>query len=346
MESAIAPHLQCPRTLARRAGDEYQPNYPCWSARAGGAVTQVVMAHFGVQSLGRELHGAACRALALITASFTLADGPGHHDLSHYVDAESYDNMIAIAYWDSPQAYLRWSAGVAAWWDHPARLQEGIGYFREIHMPHVAQFETMFNTPDHPQGVGVVMGSLSGEIREHGYWGAMRDRLPLAQTDALAPDGALAQAARPESPGRLRVAGHDNLAIIRSGQDWGATDGQERALYLEQMAPVLVAGMNFLRDEGRAIGCYSNRYMTHIDAAGRPLEKTFGVSHWRSLDALEQWAEFHPTHVEIFGTFLRMVQALAFQLKLSVFHEVAVLKPHEQDYEYINCHPRTGLLGA
>jgi aldoxime dehydratase len=29
-----------------------------------------------------------------------------------------------------------------------------------------------------------------------------------------------------------------------------------------------------------------------------------------------------------------------------VYHEVSVLQPDEQDYEYLNCHPRTGLLHA
>ena len=112
------------------------------------------------------------------------------------------------------------------------------------------------------------------------------------------------------------------------------------------MEPVLREGMDFLRDDGRAIGCYSNRYMQHIDATGGRTEKSFGVSLWRSLADMERWSESHPTHVAIFGTFMRIVQELQFQLKLRVYHEVSVLKPDEQDYEYINCHPRTGLLAA
>lgn len=30
----------------------------------------------------------------------------------------------------------------------------------------------------------------SDEVQEHGYWGGMRDRIPLSQTDALAATGA------------------------------------------------------------------------------------------------------------------------------------------------------------
>jgi aldoxime dehydratase len=50
--------------------------------------------------------------------------------------------------------------------------------------------------------------------------------------------------------------------------------------------------------------------------------------------------------VAIFGGFMRYVQALNFQLQLRVYHEVSVLKTDEQRYEYINCHPRTGLLNG
>jgi aldoxime dehydratase len=349
MESAIAKHLQCPRTRTRRIEDDYAPPYPCWTSRADQDVTQVAMAYFGVQSKGGSQHGQACRALMHITAGFAQTDGPGHHDLTHYVDADGYDNMVAIAYWSDPAVYRRWrdSAAVAAWWNDPQRLHDGIGYFREVLTPRIEHFETMFNTPDHIEGVGVVMQGLSEPFQEHGYWGSMRDRIPLAQTEALTPQGRLHSLdGAPGAGRRVRIAGHDNVAIIRSGQEWTQTEGQERRLYLDEMEPVLAAGMNFLRDQGSQVGCYSNRYMTHIDAAGRPLEKSFGVSYWRSLADMERWSESHPTHVEIFATFMRMVQALQFQLKLSVYHEVSILKPDEQDYEYINCHAHTGLMNG
>jgi len=59
--------------------------------------------------------------------------------------------------------------------------------------------------------------------------------------------------------------------------------------------------MDFLRDDGRAIGCFANRYAVVETADGRPTEKSYGMSWWRSLAALERWAESHPTHVAIFG---------------------------------------------
>jgi aldoxime dehydratase len=349
MESSIAQHLLCPRSRNRRVDDDYAPPYPCWSARASTSVKQVVMGYFGVQSRGRDMHGRACGALMKMVSAFEQGDGPKHHDLAHFVDAQGYDNMMAIAYWDDPAAFARWRASpdVQASWMSEDRLREGLGYFREIVSPRVEHYETMFNTPDRLEGVGVVMGGISEDIREHGYWGSARDRIPLAQTEPLSPAGVLrVVSGQPALGQRVCIAGHDKLAIIRSGQEWTETQGKERELYLKDMQPVLHQGMDFLRDQGLSIGCYSNRYMTHIDAAGRPIEKTFGLSLWRSLADLERWAESHPTHVAIFGTFMRIVQELQFQLKLRVYHEVSVLQPDEQDYEYLNCHPRTGLLHA
>lgn len=343
MESAIDKHLMCPRSRQRRIDDSYAPPFPAWVARADASVKQVVMGYFGVQSKGEGYLGAACAALRQIIQSFALDDGPRHHDLAHYVDAAGYDNMVAIAYWDDPAAFGRWeySSPVSGWWGSDERGRDGLGYFREILAPAVDRFETLYAMPQGMEGVGVMMGSRSGEIQEHGYWGSMRDRFPLSQTDAMSPVGELEVTAHPH---RLVVQGHENLAVIRSGQDWSETEGQERDLYLNQMEPVLRAGMDFLRDDGLAVGCYSNRFMQHIDANGRPLEKAFAVSHWRSLAHLERWSESHPTHIEIFGTFMKMVQALQAELKWKGYHEVSVLRAEDQRYEYINCHAETGLL--
>src|SRR5882757_2902381 len=350
MDSAIPPALRCPRTRTRRIEDDYAPPYPAWVARADPSVGPVVMAYFGVQSSGQARQAAARKAIDQIVASLKIDDGPAHHDLAHYVDPENYDTSIAIGYWTSPERFDRWrsSPGVAGWWDAPERLQEGVGYFREILFPEAERFETLFSAPDQLEGVGVAMGARSAEdIQEHGYWGSMRERLALSQTDGMSAAGHLAIASGRLGFGqRLRLNGHENIAVIRSGQDWSATTGRERELYLKDMEPVLRAGMNFLRDRGREVGCYSNRYMQHVDGTGRTVEKSFGYSYWRSLNAMERWSEAHPTHVEIFGTFMRIVQELKFQLQLRLYHEVSVLKPDRQEYEYVNCHPKTGLLNG
>jgi aldoxime dehydratase len=269
-----------------------------------------------------------------------------HVDLAYEVDAAGYDIHLAIAYWTDHEQFARWQASppVADWWNSDARLDDGLGYFREILTPHVANLETLFAASDRLEGIGVLFGGLSAEpVQEHGYWGSMRDRLPRSQTDAMDPAGSLSSRT---SSGRIRLAGHENVAVIRSGQDWTDTTGRERDMYLQEMEPILRKGMMFLRDHGRGIGCYANRYVQHIDATAGLIEKSFGISFWRSLDTMEKWAEFHPTHEAIFGTFMGIVGALDANLKLRLYHEVTVVTPDEQSYEYINCHPQTGLLAA
>jgi aldoxime dehydratase len=109
----------------------------------------------------------------------------------------------------------------------------------------------------------------------------------------------------------------------------------------EEIEPTLRAGMNFLRDNGSAIGCYSNRYVQFIDIDGNLLEQSFDIGHWRSLDLLERWAESHPTHLRIFTTFFRVATQLS---KLRLYHEVSGFDGSDQHYEYVNCHPRTGMM--
>jgi hypothetical protein len=172
--------------------------------------------------------------------------------------------------------------------------------------PATARFETLFSN-DRLEGMARLAGTLSGEVAEHAYWGGARDRLPLAQTDPLAPGDPPAVAG---DGMRQVVRGQDNLCLIRSGQDWSDTDGGERRMYLDDVEPVLRAGMDFLRDEGSTVGCYANRYMRVIDNQGDPVDKSFGMSWWHSLADLDRWAKDHPTHKAIFGQAMKYLSAL------------------------------------
>jgi len=186
------------------------------------------------------------------------------------------------------------------------------------------------------------MDGISGEIEEHGYWGSARDRFAISQTDWMQPTSELQViSGNPAKGGRVVVRGHDNLTLIRSGQDWVEAGEEERALYFNEMLPPLQDGMNFLRDEGQALGCYSNRFVRNIDLDGNLLDIAYDIGHWRSLDKLERWAESHPTHLRIFTTFFRVIGGLS---KLRLYHEVSVADGSQQLFEYINCHPQTGMM--
>jgi hypothetical protein len=91
------------------------------------------------------------------------------------------------------------------------------------------------------------------------------------------------------------VPGKKNPCVIRSGQDWSDTLPEERSLYLETMHPVLIKGVNFLRDNGREVGCY-NMNLWHVLDGERhetSLEKTFGLGYFDDLSSLERWSKSH-----------------------------------------------------
>ncbi|WP_063788770.1 phenylacetaldoxime dehydratase family protein [Streptomyces griseoruber] len=350
MESAIDSRLKCPRTLSRRVSGDYAPPFPMFVARGDKALQQVVMAYFGVQYSEEGKRPQALAALGHIVESFGLADGPVRHDLTDHVDNQDHHNLMAVAYWADPAAYCRWlrSDDVRAWWESQERLTEDFGYFREVVAPRVEQFETLYAFTEDFPGIGGVMGQCSDEIEEHGYWGSMRDRIPLSQTDRLEPFGVLEIASGdPAVGGRVIVRGHDNIALIRSGQDWMAAGEDERALSFDEFLPTLEAGMVFLQESGGRAGCYSNRFVRSIDIDidididGNELDGSYNIGHWRSLDALKRWAESHPARLPLFVMFLRAVTSLE---NLRFYREVSVSDGKDQTFEYINCHPRTGVM--
>jgi aldoxime dehydratase len=342
MESAIPLHLRVERSRTRRISDDYAPPYPGYVARHKPSVKRVVMAYFGVQFPG-EAPAAATAALQRITAAFSAADAPGHWDRASYVDEAGFTNVISIAYWDAPAVFDAWFAGHGRDWTADSRAGEGVGYFTEVLRPAVERYETLFSSNDRAEGVAALADGMSDLVQEHAYWGGARDRIPLSQTDEMAPGGmqqVIAEGAR------LRVLPHDNLCLIRSGQDWADTEAEERHMYQHDVEPVLREGMDYLRDDGLAIGCFANRYMHVIDAGGARIDKSFGMSWWKSLAALERWSESHPTHLAIFGAAMKYLSALGPAARLKLYHEVTVAAADEQFFEYLNCHDRTGMLRA
>jgi aldoxime dehydratase len=341
MESAIPEHLRTARTRHRRIADDYVPPYPSFVARHGPGVSRLVMAYFGIQFDGPAASGAVDQARAWLTSQ--SEDGPSHWDQARYIDEAGFATIVTVSYWDDRARFDRWFPPARDGWTGDQRAFDGVGTFIEALYPSVEGVETLFSSLGRSEGVAVLADHWSGEVQEHAYWGGMRDRIALSQTSDMTPAGS-AHAVRDGA--RLRVIPHDNLCLIRSGQDWGDTEASERKMYLDDVEPVLREGMNFLRDDGRGIGCYANRYMSVVAADGTATEKSYGMSWWKSLAALERWAESHPTHLRIFGAAMKYLSALGPAAKLRLYHEVTVVRAEEQFFEYRGCHPQTGMLNA
>jgi len=343
MESAIPAHLRAHLRAQPRKSASFRPPYPSFSARFDPAVEQVVMAYLGVQYATREPPAVVTDALAELLADVADVDGPDHRDQARYVDEAGYHTILTILYWTEPEDFHRWRDRHESW-TGPRHTSAAAGFFSEVVAPTVRRFETLFSS-DRTEGVSVAAEKLSGEIQEHGYWGGARDRMPLAQTDRLDPSGTLSVETDPAT-GLVTVRPHDNLCLIRSGQEWTETDGDERRMYLAEVEPVLRAGMDFLRDDGPEIGCYVNRYLRVTTDDGAQTDKSFGMSWWRSLEDLETWSESHPTHVAIFRAALKYLSTMGTDASLRLYHEVTVTEAGQQEFRYLGCHDRTGMLRA
>jgi hypothetical protein len=274
-------------------------------------------------------------------------------EVASVVDKAQALNLCVIAYWPSVGAHKDWAekSGFQEWWDGLKPDGEGQGWFQEVFSPTVDRFETVFSNNAAPEGAANMQDHISGEMLEHAYWGSMRDRLGVAQDDKLEGERLGSPSASRNSDTatrRVRVPGKRNLTVIRSGQDWSGTLPKERKLYLETMHPVMVTGMKFLRDEGREVGCYNMNVWDVVDPSTYEanLERTYGLGYFDDLSSLEYWSKSHQTHIDIFGGFLMYAKKLENNISLRLFHEILVLEPTQQSFEYVGCHNQTGMLAS
>ena len=153
-------------------------------------------------------------------------------------------------------------------------------------------------------GIGRCEAATLEKTFETGYFGSMRDRIPLAATDALAsPKGSALpeMIERDSAHARWQVHVPENLAVIRSGQYWGRCQQEQFDDYLQNLKPALDAGMEFLRQQPKDNGCCALRFMRYCEVDGREQPETAALGYFLSLAHLESWAENHPTHHSIYG---------------------------------------------
>jgi hypothetical protein len=303
----------------------------------------VAIAHFGVQGADQPTPLDAWFAEVR-----DLPDGPENVDIARFVDSSGEPSRLYLAYWTDADRFGRWvsSPDVERWWTDDARLIEGVGYWSETYVLPGERMETIWSSPE-VHGTGIrPLADVTGPVRNHGYWGSMRDRLPASSGDPLdSPLGDTFVPRRNDTRGRrIRIAPPPNLCVIRSGQDWSRCTGEERITYVQEVMPVLAEGMRFLMDNPAETGCISCRFTAELDASGRDADRAFALAHFQTLGHLEAWAKSHPTHLRIFAGLMDMIGRHGADLSLRLHHEVFVTAEGGDDFEYINCHDRTGIL--
>lgn len=329
----------------RRMPPDWTPPSEAWQSDYDPAIRELLFGYFGMQQAAAVPDAAFERWIETAIAG---PHAPAFATRARETDASGYRNDVLIAYWPGQAAFDAWwaRAEVGGWWNDAAREQGDCGYWRECFAVPVERFETLFSSKD-PTGAASLGKPFGCPVREHAYWGGMRDRIAASSWHALDGDGTtlLAAADLKATRGRrVRVRPPEDLCLIRSGQNWGASSGDELATYVDVVRPSLTAGMAFLRDNPAETGCLSCRFMDEVALDGSAQPRSFGLAWFLTLGHLEAWAHSHPTHLAIFKSFFDMLEARQGQLALKLWHEVLVLDAGRGVFEYVNCHPRTGLL--
>lgn len=328
------------RRYPLRMPPDWDPPVPAWSSVFPQGARQVSMCVIGCQ------HDAGQDVSGFVQDLSAIADDADIADYASCEDRDGKRQTVGVLYWLDEAGCADWleSAEFRNFWEKHTADRTEFGVFREVFNIPFQRSETLFSGPEHHHGMSEARTGITGPIKTHMYWGGMRDRIPHSADDPLEASGAITVVEKQAN--RVRVRAHENLCIIRSGQDWSLTSGEQRREYVETMEPVLKAGMTFLRDSGGEVGCYSCRYMREFDEDGSETDRTFGLAYFRTIGELETWAEHHPTHLAIFNTFLDIAPRHGPDLQLRLWHEVSVLPSDRQFGEYVNCAPGTGLLGG
>jgi aliphatic aldoxime dehydratase len=138
-----SPELVALSQSPRLMPPDWRPPAPAWSASFAQQSTPVVMAYFGIQ-INTSASPPVDRP---IDTFFEGTSAPPNAEAATYVDRAGYQRLLSCAYWTDSARYETWqeNSGFAAWWNDPARLHDGHGYFREILIVSADRFETIFS---------------------------------------------------------------------------------------------------------------------------------------------------------------------------------------------------------
>jgi heme-degrading monooxygenase HmoA len=318
--------------------DNWQPPYPAFVTDV--ADPYLTISQLAVQSSGDDEGVSTWDEL---TGLVNGAAGLLHHEHVFHEDDNGFRNDILLAYWSAPDDFVRWRAG-----DSPARFVEqdrtgNTGVWIEAFSSPSGHFETSYSRGTVDFGISCHHATREDPI--HGYYGAMRDRIPAAEDGGVpATVSRLNRELQPDSKGRhLSVELPANLCFIRTVQGWLACTEEERDYFMENTFPHYKTGVGYLQDNPIESNCVSARLVS--DAASEENKPQAETLAWfLSLTDLEAWTWNHPTHDAIITNFMAHAQKFNFDVDVLLGHEVSIVPADGGLAEYHNCHPATGFL--
>lgn len=309
------------------------------------SIFQVVC--FGVQSKDGDRDSCLVK-IHQIKTLLEGKSGPDHFDFSVFTDPQGYLTHIAVAYWRAPAEFKTWCASdsIRQWWDDADKDTGDLGYFREAFEVPTDYVETnLFK--ECLRGLSASPMCRIETIDETGYWGAARDRMPASGYDQFVVDqvGPLDPKNDPYNAARrTSITLPKNFCVIRSGVSWVDCGEEQLNSYMKNIKPKLDAGMEYLRQNPVDTGCCSLRQVTVVSVDGEPEKEEYSLGYFRSLKDLETWSHEHPTHLAIYTRAIAEREKYGDQLELRTIQEIYVLPTDGNVFEYINCHPKTGVM--
>ncbi|QTX05377.1 phenylacetaldoxime dehydratase family protein [Agromyces archimandritae] len=344
---AMSWQPEYPRRIPERRPAGHRPRAPRWSAEFERPFTAVTSDYYAVQV--RDASDPAVDVFLDIAAASVdagVGDAPDASEILTHRTADAVD-VIFLGYWTDPTRHARWArhSALGRWFRDLDAAEVEHGAWRETIQVPLERAETIYSSPDREFGFAACEGIRLGSTTSNGYFGAARDRMPLSAIDPLeAPAPHTRRESVPSAGRRLRAALGLNVAVIRSGQYWEASTGEQLEDYERELEPKLLAGMDYLATNPDDTGTISLRILRSGDPRTVPARRETSVlGHFSSLEQLETWAANHATHAAIYEHAIAKNRQYGEARQVTTWHEVFVLAESTR-FEYVNCHPATGVL--
>ncbi|MEP6241476.1 phenylacetaldoxime dehydratase family protein [Erythrobacter sp.] len=337
--------IATPRKFPMRKPDNHQPVIQRYSSQVSEDVSSIRVATLGFQGKAGPRDNLTA-FLDFIDNAFAKIGKPNHHDIANFVDTQGYSTAMAVCYWLDEDDYSAWLEKFDLWWGahDPEALENGL-WFESFSVPPPYRETNLFQ--EYLRGVSACPMTRIEPMSESGYWGAARDRFSASAHDDFSPEQNVELQYDPHRDTlRKHIKVSDipsQLCVIRSGVTWANCGEEQLESYETNLKPKLDKGMTYLRENPVDTGCCSLRQVTCLEADGSAQEEAYSLGIFLTYRHLERWAHDHPTHLAIYTRALAERKKYQENLELLTYHEICVLN-EDVRFEYINCHPDTGLL--
>lgn len=349
--------MACPvRLYPLRKPKNHRLPVPRYTLALPDRVKHVYTSYIGVQQHSNDAASTTAKSQVCQQIQSWFGSNDSTYESFALLDGrEARGTTIWVGYWTDAARYARAVNDLqlrSIYSRQPKEHQSLLGLWHESFSTPVSRLETNYSGLDYLPGLGQIPDSSAAEHDLATYWGAARDRIPDSAHDLFPRSPATDRPGEdPVGIGQhLKGTSHHNLVHIRSGQWWENCDEVETEAYEVKLEPTLRKGLQYLNDNAEETGAMGLRYLRNTDV-GNPVDdysrkETCGAGFFANLEDLENWAKTHSSHLAIWRGAMAHYKAFPDNRMFRTWHEVSVIKEGDAKFEYINCTPGTGVMGA